>query len=577
MRCGTLPIPVDRATPQGGTLTLPVRILPAAGPPRGTIVLLAGGPGQAAIAPGAGFERTVARLAPGYEVVAFDQRGTGATALRCPSLARPAPGAGVAEAVARCAEAIGPVRTRFTTADSVADIDALRGALGLDRISVLGVSYGTVVAAAYARTHPERVERLVLDSLAGPEGNRAVDIEPYTAARRVLQELCADGRCAGITSSPARDVARLEARLAARGVPGLRVDARGRVHRAVFGGPGDGTALIRVLGAGDTNPGARATFPAAVRSALAGDGTMLLRIAGASDTPDDPAELSTALFVATVCAESSLPWTADMSRAQRQAAFAAALATPPTSAFAPFRRPGDSTVGGACLAWPESPSARLDDGPGPAVPVLVLEGSQDIRTPVETARRSAAAFPGSRIVVVRGAGHSVLTGGTPCAATAVSRFLAGRPVGRPCRATDVRPTPVRTPPTDLSGLSPVGLPGLRGRTLAAVRLTLADLDTAVGLGESSGARTRFTGLRGGRGTLRVGRGGEVRISLDRFRYVPGVSVSGTLRLTDGGSRAALRVGGGSAAHGTVTIARGRATGTLAGLRFRTVISAPPAR
>lgn len=574
MRCGALRVPVDRTVPDGAALTLAVRILPATGRPRGTIVLLAGGPGQAAIAPGGAFERTVARQASGYEVVVLNQRGTGATALRCPSLDAAEAADAITAAVARCAQTIGPARTHFATPDSVADLDALRAALGLDRVALLGVSYGTVVATAYARAHPTRVSRLVLDSLAGPEGNQAVDTETYAAARRVLGELCAGRRCDGITADLIRDVARLETRLAVRGVRGVRVDAGGRTHRAVFGGPADSTALMRALGAGDLNPAARATFPAAVRTALGGDGTMLLRIASAGGTPDDPAAMSTALFVATTCAESSLPWTATTPVDQRPALLAAALAAPADAAFAPFRRPAESTVGGVCTAWPESPSTRLDDGAGPDVPVLVLEGSQDVRTPVETARRSAGAFPGARIVVVRGAGHSVLTGGGTCAATAVGRFLAGRAVGRPCRGVDERPAPARIPPASLAAMSPVALPGLRGRTLAAVRVTIADLDAAVGFGDSSTSTVRFTGRLGGRGTLTGSATGGVRIALDRFRYVPGVSVSGTLRLTAFGSRAVLRVGGGAAAAGTVTIANGVATGVLGGRPFRTAISAP---
>jgi proline iminopeptidase len=48
----------------------------------------------------------------------------------------------------------------------VGDLEALRERLGLDRMVLLGHSYGGGVAAAYLAAHPERVERLVLVSPA---------------------------------------------------------------------------------------------------------------------------------------------------------------------------------------------------------------------------------------------------------------------------------------------------------------------------------------------------------------------------------------------------------------------------
>jgi pimeloyl-ACP methyl ester carboxylesterase len=52
----------------------------------------------------------------------------------------------------------------YLTEDYVADLDELRAHLGLERMLLLGHSHGGVVAAAYASTHPERVDRLVLAS-----------------------------------------------------------------------------------------------------------------------------------------------------------------------------------------------------------------------------------------------------------------------------------------------------------------------------------------------------------------------------------------------------------------------------
>ena len=90
--------------------------------------------------------RAVSQAAPRYRVVAFDQRGTGPTALRCGALDGAAADGDLALAAARCAEQIGPRRAHFTTADSVADLEDLRVALGAPRLTLVGVSYGTLVA-----------------------------------------------------------------------------------------------------------------------------------------------------------------------------------------------------------------------------------------------------------------------------------------------------------------------------------------------------------------------------------------------------------------------------------------------
>ncbi|WP_265523372.1 prolyl aminopeptidase [Oerskovia flava] len=52
-----------------------------------------------------------------------------------------------------------------TTAHLVADLERLREHLGIDRWVVLGVSWGTTLALAYARSHPARTSGLVLGAV----------------------------------------------------------------------------------------------------------------------------------------------------------------------------------------------------------------------------------------------------------------------------------------------------------------------------------------------------------------------------------------------------------------------------
>src|SRR5262249_30939244 len=143
-----------------------------------------------------------------YRLVVYDQRGTGDGALGCPALQQamgssdlyPAPPA----AVRACARTLGTVRSLYGTDDVVADMDLLRRAIGADRWALDGVSYGTFVAARYAVAHPDRVSRLVLDSVVPHDaGYELVPVE-LRAVARVLRVVCAD---AGCREDPAADLA----------------------------------------------------------------------------------------------------------------------------------------------------------------------------------------------------------------------------------------------------------------------------------------------------------------------------------------------------------------------------------
>ena len=106
----------------------------------------------------------------------MDMRGTGRSgALACPSLNSPGAGAAddpaaVEAAVAGCARELGPTRRFFTTQQAIEDLELIRRQLGIERWAVGGVSYGTYVATRYARTYPQRVDRLLLDSLVPVDG-----------------------------------------------------------------------------------------------------------------------------------------------------------------------------------------------------------------------------------------------------------------------------------------------------------------------------------------------------------------------------------------------------------------------
>ncbi|MGE5636073.1 MAG: alpha/beta hydrolase [Nocardioidaceae bacterium] len=569
--CARLSVPLDRGGAVPGQVSLLVKRLRAArGPALGATVALAGGPGQSATE--AFDDDSLGLLSGAYarrDLIVFDQRGTGGSGLlRCQRLER-SNLLDAGRAAGDCALRLGPRRALYTTRESVEDIEALRRELGVARVALFGVSYGTKVALAYAQRYPDHVERLVLDSVVEPGGPDPLYLDTMRALPRALRGLCRAG-CGRFTRWPVRDLERLVARLARGPLHGRVVDPRGRPRRARL----SRADLFAILLAGDFDPPLRAEVPGTVLAALRGDTAPLLRLKRRAieleGKPPAPRVLSAALYAATTCEEAPLPWarTAPFAERPGQAGhFAAAL---PSSAFRPFDRLTalDSDTLRLCSRWPAAAAApAIGGGPLPDVPVLLLEGDDDLRTPVEGARRVASLFARAHLLVAPATGHSVLgTDTSACAQRAFTLFFAGAPLPRRCPAVRRGFPPVVPPPTRLRQLRPApGASGLRGRTVAAVALTLRDVfaDSLTGLFvESDGNGVpRGGGLRGG--SYRLSIFGVLR--LERLQYLPGVTVSGTLRDFGGRRpRGSLRIGGRAAPHGTLLVRGSRVRGRLAG-------------
>jgi pimeloyl-ACP methyl ester carboxylesterase len=431
-------VPLDRSGSFPGTVDLYVERIRPIGASRGAVLALAGGPGQSATAFSDDLAFVLAPVLAHRELVVLDQRGTGQSgALRCPSLERSH--IGRLDAAARlCADRLGPGRAFYTTLDSVEDIEAVRRALGLERVSIYAVSYGTRVALAYAARHPERVDRMVLDS-AVPLGGPDPFLRPTVkAVPRVLRALCR-GECQRITHDPVADLAALTARLRRGRLRARVVESNGRRRNASFGN----RELLDVLLAGDLDPSLRAPLPAAVVSALRGDATALLRLyRRAADTEakldeTSPNVFSPALNAATICDEVPLPWDRTKPTRGRWREALARLSAIPERRFAPLDRQTvlANDVLELCRRWPAS--ALLppppDAGPLHALPVLIVEGENDLLTPVEGLRDLVRRLPRAVELTVPSAGHNVLaTDASGCAESGLSRFFSGRRVNPSC-------------------------------------------------------------------------------------------------------------------------------------------------
>src|SRR3954470_16491320 len=288
--CSTLLVGLDHSGRTPGDLRLAVAAADNADAPKGVLVALTGGPGQGGVDFVARSRVRMRALLQDYRLVMFDQRGTGAAALRCPALQRavgtsdltvPPPGS-----VEACARALGPQRRFYSTADTVADLEALRVALGADKLTLDGVSYGTFVAERYAIAHPDRVAKLVLDSVVPAAGLDGLEVDGLRETARVLRAVCRAQHCPG---DPAADLAAV-------------VRAR---HDGVGGPEIDDTLVALSVGA--------PSFPgvlAALREARAGHPQHLERLVRiVRRAQRAPARvLSQGLHAATLCADTKSPW-----------------------------------------------------------------------------------------------------------------------------------------------------------------------------------------------------------------------------------------------------------------------------
>lgn len=567
--CATSPQPLDHANPASAKVNLFVRRLKPEGqaaPSATAVVALAGGPGQAAAPLAAEF---ATELAPGLktrDLLVFDQRGTGRSGrLECDALE----GRGsTVRVVGACANELGARRGFYRTADTVEDIEALRLQAGYRQLTFYGVSYGTKVAQDYAARYPQNVERLILDSVVPPEGQDTLEKSSFRAVSRVLNELCSGNRCRGATPDAVADIRTLVRR--GKAIRGTYIDSRGRRARGTLY-PED---LYIMLRAGDLNPAWRALMPGAVRAAVRGDERPLLQLGvetfgapSGSQTPDDGD--TTTLYLATTCEEAPFPWQRTSPLNARRAELDQRIRTEQPAAFAPFNRATikASTTFALCIGWPNaSPAPAAPPATLPQIPTLILNGTGDIRTPVEDAAAVAARIPGATLVQVPFVGHSVV-GSDPsgCAGAAIAGFFNGQGV-TPC--PDARPlvSPLVRPPLSFGSLRATVYQGRVGRTVTAVLGTYTDALTR-GLGaQLSGETGRIGGLRGG--TIQTS-GSSVR--LRGVTFVPGVTVSGTIKVQ---GSTTFTVRGSRAARGRVTLTDdGRITGTLGGRKIRLASSA----
>ncbi len=401
LRCGHIMVPAVRGKPAAGKQKIGFAIRARGDrsrPSMGAIVFIEGGPGYAATNADS-FKPTAAVMAPFLrrrELIAIDQRGTGLSKpLLCKGLQHG--GVSVWRGLKQCARQLGVRREGYTTAESAADLEAVRRAIGLPRRKMIlyGDSYGTYLGQSYAARYGKNLKGLILSS-AYP-GNDPFWRTLYPAAERAVRRSCDRApNCSG--------------------------DALGRLHR-MLRRAGTGSKLAsNVLGylMGDASsyaPGGYNHLNRVVTEYLRGRGRELRELTdpGSSDS-GSPGYFSEGMYAAVVCNDYPVPWKKSSPISARRRQLKRAIARfRPDDLWAPLSKRqwvhGSAGDISACLPWPApTPNMQPPIPPGREMPgrldTLVLAGEFDSITSVREAREVRSRFPRGRLYVVPNHGHA---------------------------------------------------------------------------------------------------------------------------------------------------------------------------
>jgi hypothetical protein len=279
-------------------------------------------------------------------------------------------------------------------------------------------------------------------------------------------------------------------------------------------------------------------------------------------------DVNPAVFFATTCTDGPFPWDSGTRVSERRGALAKAVADLPSRKLGGFGSWAVTASAAECLGWPAPAGVgAADTRPLPDVPVLVLAGDRDLRTPPAAGVAVAGRFPQGRLLVAPGVGHTVVASSS-CVDRAIGAWMAGRVPPARCPRVRLTIAPIAPPPRSVAtatGLGPWS--GLVGRTLGATVATLRRAEAGWLTSYPSGW---VVGLEGG---LLAGENFDV-FRFSAFSEVAGLAVSGRLSfsvsgrgdLVPGSEHGIVQVGGRYAAAGFLQVRKHRIFGVLGGRR-----------
>jgi pimeloyl-ACP methyl ester carboxylesterase len=428
-QCGVLDVLENRADHGGRRIPIHVAVLPAraAAVAPDPLVVLAGGPGQGARSYAGLFASTFRSIRRQRDLVFVDLRGTGDSApLNCPDRdGEPLLWRFVSADTDACLRSLDADVRFYTHEEALQDLEAVRAALGYERVNLWGGSYGTRAALLYALAHPERVRTVTLDGAVpleqrfplstAADGQRALDL---------LVERCArDAACHGPFPKVAADIAELFDQLRQPYDIVLRNPLTGRDWRITLDWRTVGSALRSFL----YSPRLTALMPHVIHRAARGDWApffaMLAEISsGTTDT------MALGMTLSVLCTE-------DVPRIDpREAADAVHTSWMGRAEIGWWRE--------SCAAWPrhDVPPVYSTTHAPLQSPALILSGDADPATPPRWGDAMTRHFAVAQHVVVRAAHNTSFTG---CVPSLIAQFVergTGEPLDTRCLDAIAWPT-----------------------------------------------------------------------------------------------------------------------------------------
>jgi pimeloyl-ACP methyl ester carboxylesterase len=432
--CARLEVPVDYAAPDGEKAQVALLRQKASGEKIGSLLFNPGGPGASGMSLVANLAPALAQspLAQRFDLIGFDPRGVGASTPTIDCLTNdeweveradldvdPSP-AGVAETEAeneqyaqRCTERSGGAAflANSGTRDVVRDMDIMRQALGDEKLSYVGYSYGTRIGSAYAEAFPQNVRALVLDG--------ALDPKETTIDRTVKQnagfQQAFDAFAADCATNPACPLGTDPAQATAA----FQALTRPLIDQPVAVGPrtlsyGDAvTGVIQALYAKDFWP----VLTQGISGLATGNGRILLALADLyyGRGQDGNYDNSIEAFVSISCMDEERI----TDRAQQEELIRRA------NEAAPFRDDGRGAVGAldSCTFWPAEPTSKPHTPQVAGLPpTIVVSVTGDPATPYQAGVDLAQALGGS-LISVEGNQHTAALQGNRCIDDVVNAYL----------------------------------------------------------------------------------------------------------------------------------------------------------
>lgn len=432
--CAMVTVPVEYAEPDGDTLELKLRKLPAAGSDDslGSMFVNPGGPGGSGVDYVQHFASQVSDgITEKYDVIGFDPRGVGeSTPLQClpdPKLDEfvntdPDPDTKAeAKEYARAARELGEACKKNTPGDLAAhvstievgkDLDVLRALVGDEKLTYVGASYGTAIGATYAELFPENVGRFVLDGALDPSmSNREANLGQakgfHTALVAYVENCIEQGSCplGDDVDEGLKKISDLLQQLDKKPLPSGDPD---RPVTEALGFYGIAVTLY--------NKDYWPLLTKELEAAFDGDGSQMLFLADQylSRTAEGYKDNSAQVIYAVNCLDDPVQTTPKKIRGSMDEFLEVSPVFGRTFAWSPL----------SCDAWPIEPTLEpLEiDGEG-ADPIVVIGTTRDPATPYEWAQAMAKELDSGVLVTREGDGHTGYNMGNECVDDAVNEYL----------------------------------------------------------------------------------------------------------------------------------------------------------